>query len=147
MPGENVKEGTYQIRSQQTGSILQVPAGATNGSLAQTARYLIRDNQKWTITPGGGGYYKILGVAGEMALETAGKPRDGAVGGVAELASLTEADNQLWRIDQLSDGSYRIVSKVNQQAITATTKIKPGNGIALQPFSGDDTQRWVLTAP
>jgi hypothetical protein len=56
-------------------------------------------------------------------------------------------DNQLWKIDQLTDGTYRIASKVNKLALTATIKVKPGSGIALQTFTGDDAQRWVVTAP
>jgi hypothetical protein len=55
--------------------------------------------------------------------------------------------DQLWKIDQLTDGSYRIASKVNKLALTATIKVKPGSGIALQTFTGDDAQRWVVTAP
>jgi hypothetical protein len=63
------------------------------------------------------------------------------------IAPFNGAENQLWKIDQLSDGSYRIASKVNKLALTATFKIRPGNGIALQTFTGDDAQRWVIVAP
>ena len=134
MPGDNVRDGTYQVRSQRTGTILQA---ATNA--VETARYLVRDNQSWTITPTGGGCYKILTAAGENGLQ--------AAGGTAAVAPFTGADNQLWKIDQLADGSYRIASQFSKLALTATVKIKPGNGIALQPFTGDDAQRWVITAP
>jgi arabinan endo-1,5-alpha-L-arabinosidase len=147
-PGDNVKDGTYQIRSQQTGTVLQVPADAADGSPAQTARYLIRDNQKWTITPAGGRFYKIVGVTGGKALAAAAAyPEDNAAGAAVEIAPFTGADKQWWKIDQLSDGSYRIASKANRLAITALAKVKPGNGIALQAFTGDDAQRWVLSAP
>jgi hypothetical protein len=63
------------------------------------------------------------------------------------IAPFTGADNQLWKIDQLSDGGYRIVSKVGKLALTATVNIDPGNGVALQPFTGGDAQHWVLVAP
>ena len=59
VPGENVLDGTYQIRSQQTGTVLQAPGGSAHSRLVQTARYLIRDNQKWTVTACGGGLFKI----------------------------------------------------------------------------------------
>jgi arabinan endo-1,5-alpha-L-arabinosidase len=134
MPGENVRDGTYQIRSQRTGTILQ---SSTNG--VETARYLVHDNQKWIITPASGGFYKIISVAGEDGLEATGK--------TADVAPFTGTDNQLWKIDQLNDGSYRIASKASKFALTATIKIKPGNGIALQPFTSDDAQRWVIAAP
>ena len=134
MPGENVRDGTYQIRSQRTGTILQ---SSTN--LVQTARYLVHDNQKWIITPASGGFYKIISVAGEDGLEATGK--------TADVAPFTGTDNQFWKIDQLNDGSYRIASKAGKLALTATVKVKPGSGIALQPFTGDDAQRWVIAAP
>jgi hypothetical protein len=57
------------------------------------------------------------------------------------------ADGQLWKIDQLSDGSYRIASKVTKLVLAATVNMAPGNGTALQPFTGDDAQRWVISVP
>jgi arabinan endo-1,5-alpha-L-arabinosidase len=134
LPGENVRDGTYQIRSQRTGTVLQ---SSTN--LVQTARYLVRDNQKWNVAPAGGGFYKINSVAGENVLA--------AADGTAAVAPFTGAANQLWKIDQLTDGSYRIASKAGKLALAATVKIKPNNGIALQSFTGDDAQRWVIAAP
>jgi len=105
----------------------------------QTARYLVHDNQKWIIAPASDGFYKIISVAGEDGLEATGK--------TADVAPFTGTDNQLWKIDQLNDGSYRIAPKAGKLALTATVKTKPGNGIALQPFTGDDAQRWVIAAP
>ena len=134
VPGENLRDGTYQIRSQRTGTILQA---STNQ--VQTARYLIHDNQKWNVASAGGGFYKITSAAGDNALA--------ATGEVAVIAPFTGANDQLWKLDQLADGSYRIASKVNRLALTATIKIKPGNGIALQSFTGDDSQHWAITAP
>lgn len=134
LPGENVREGTYQIRSQRTGTVLQSSKNA-----AETARYLIHDNQKWHIAPAGGGSYKIISAADGNVLATA----DGTI----KLVPFTGADNQLWKIDQLADGSYRVKSKSNQSALTAMAKIKPGNGIALAPFAGDSAQRWEIAAP
>lgn len=29
----------------------------------------------------------------------------------------------------------------------STVGIAPGNGVALEPFTGDDAQRWVITTP
>jgi arabinan endo-1,5-alpha-L-arabinosidase len=133
-PGINIRDGTYQICSRQTGTVLQA---ATNGVL--TARYLVHDDQKWSIAPAGGGWYKVAGAAGGNGL---------TVGEAAVTAQpFTGADSQLWKLDQLSDGSYRIASKVGKLALTATMNINPGNGVALQAFKGDDCQRWDVTAP
>jgi len=134
LASENVKEGTYQVRSQRTGTILQASTNAV-----KTARYLVHENQKWNITPASGGLYKILSAAGDNALAAG----DGTVG----MAPFTRADNQLWKIDQLDDGSYRIAAKATKLVLTATVKTPPGNGVALQPFVGGDDQRWVIAAP
>ena len=134
LPGENIRDGTYQIRSQWTGTVLQA---TTN--LVETARYLVRDHQKWNIAAAGGGFYKIAGVdGGNVLAET---------NGTVEVAPFTGADEQLWKMDQLGDGSYRIASKTGKLVLTATVNIKPGNGIALQTFTGDDTQCWQITKP
>ncbi len=148
LPGENVKEGTYQIRSQRTGTVLQGRAGATNGPAVQTTRYLIRAPQKWVVSPAGGGCFQIALVESNQALGGASADSEaGRKAGAVEVAPFTGADSQLWRIDQLSDGSYRIATKASKLALTATVRINLGNGIALQSFTGDDTQRWVVTAP
>lgn len=135
--GENIRDGTYQIRSQRTGTILET--STNNPSRVQTARYLVRKNQEWKITPAGGGCYKIINASGDKALAAA----DGTV----DMASFTGLDNQLWKLDQLADGSYRIGPKAGKLALTATFKIRPGNGLALQPFTGDAAQRWMIAVP
>ncbi len=136
LAGENVKDGTYQIRSQRTGTILQT---GTNESPVQTARYLVRGSQNWTVTPAGGGDYKTLNLQSGRALT--------AAGAIVNTSPFAGEDNQLWKIDQLSDGSYRLATKADRLSLTATINLKPGNGVARQPFTGDDAQRWIITAP
>jgi arabinan endo-1,5-alpha-L-arabinosidase len=138
LAGENLRAGTYQIRSQWTGTVLQGPANDAAGDV-QTARYLVHDDQKWSIAPAGGGCYKISVVATGRAL-TAGAE-------TVRLAPETGSDDQLWQLDQLTDGSYRIASKTGKRALTTETKTKPGNGLGLQAFMGEDTQRWVIATP
>ena len=147
--GENLKDGVYQIRSQQTGTIVEIPAGAPKvGGPARLGSYLIRDNQNWTITRAGGGFYKITNLAEGAALQVAaGQPGPATVGGDVDTAAYTGADNQLWIIDELSDGSYRVESKVDLRALTVVMNASPGNRIDLQAWNGADTQRWALAAP
>jgi arabinan endo-1,5-alpha-L-arabinosidase len=139
LPGENLRDGTYQIRSQRTGTILECSTNTATPGRVQTARYLSRDNQKWNITPAGNGFYKIVNTTGDKALATAD--------GTTMVAPFTGADNQLWKLDQLSDGSYRIAAKTGKLALTATFKTRPGTGLALEPFTGDNAQRWIVTTP
>ena len=134
LPGDNIRDGTCQIRSQRTGMVLESFTNAV-----RTARYFIRDYQKWNTTPAGHGFYEISGAATTNALE--------AAEGTLDLSPFAGADNQLWKLDQLADGSYRIASKLDRLALTAPLKSRPGNGVVLQSFTGDDTQRWVITEP
>jgi len=134
LPGENIRDGTYQLRSQRAGTVLQFGTNAV-----ETARYLVRENQQWTITSAGGGCYQLVAALSGNALA--------ATAETVAAVPFTGADQQLWKLDQLADGSYRIAAKASQLALTATVKTKPGNGVALQPFTGDDRQRWVIAAP
>lgn len=142
LPGENLKAGTYQMRSQRTGTVLQGRAGTTNGLAVQTTRYLARAPQQWKLSPAGGGLYHITSLYGELALGGAeGRPE------AVDFAPFTGAGNQLWKIDQLADGSYRVANPRTKRALTATVRVAPGNGVALEPFSSDDAQRWAIVAP
>jgi arabinan endo-1,5-alpha-L-arabinosidase len=144
LPGQNVTNGIYQIRSQQTGTVLESSTNAV-----ETAKYLVQDDQKWSVTPAGGGFYKIVSAAGSDVLEMAELtgPIVATAPPLVNVAPFTGADNQLWKIDQLSDGSYRIASKVNKLVLTAMVKTGPGNVVELLPFTGDDRQRWIFAAP
>jgi arabinan endo-1,5-alpha-L-arabinosidase len=138
--GKNLSGGPYQIRSQRTGNVLQVPATATNGTAAATARYLSRDDQKWTITPASGGFYKIVGVASGLALQP--------TAATVTAAPFSGTEQQLWKVDEIGDGSYRIVAKYGRMALsTSATRPQSGNWVGLMPFTGDADQRWIITEP
>lgn len=134
--GENLRDGTYQIRSQRTGTILQA---GTNDISVQTARYLSRDPQKWLISTVGSGYYSIRNVAATNALT--------ATASSVTLAPFTGADNQLWKTDQLPDGTRRLVAESNHLALEARTGGQHENGVLLHSFTGTPEQRWDIVTP
>jgi hypothetical protein len=68
-------------------------------------------------------------------------------GAAVELAPFTGEENQLWKIDQLTDGSYRIASKGEKLALAATLKTRPGTGISLEAFNGNEAERWQIITP
>ena len=82
---------------------------------------------------------KIASATGENVLMTDGDD--------VKVAPFAGSDSQLWKIDLLADGSYRLASKSNHAALAALVKATPSNGVGLQHFTGDDAQRWVITAP
>lgn len=153
--GENVKDGTYQIRSKPTKSVLQVAKidSAAKPSLLSAAttmpadgtptiigRYLAQDHQKWKFAAAGGGFYTITGVGSGKALEVT------QARGV-DIATLTGADNQRWKVDQLSDGSYRLASKANHFVLTAIPGNESSSPVSLNEFTGNDAQHWIVAAP
>jgi hypothetical protein len=105
----------------------------------ETARYHVRKNQKWIITPASGGFYKIMNAAGGIVLAATDK--------TVIIAPFTGDDSQLWKLDQLADGSYCIASKAGKLALAATVKMKPGGDVTLEKFSGNDSQHWLNAAP
>ncbi len=154
--GDNLTDGTYQIVSRLSENTLesweQPPAGATIGSapapgakggiLPRVARYLTLDNQKWTITPAGGGFYKIVNVGTGNALGTSGITL--AFGMTVDLSPYTGADAQLWHLDQFPDGGWRIR---NKGAGLSLRQAGGGGMVELVPFVRDDQSLWTITTP
>lgn len=65
--------GTYKIIARNSGKALDVDGASTsNGANVIQYTYGGGDNQKWTITPVGGGYYKIIAKHSGKALDVAG---------------------------------------------------------------------------
>ena len=137
LPGDNLAAGSYQIMSLRSGTILQ---STTNGALVQMGRYLIHPDQQWSITPAGGGCYKITNLNTANAL-TAGPEA------TLRLTPFTGAANQLWKIDQLVDGSYRIASPVDKLALAMRLKAPSHSAVVRESFSDDPAQHWVIMSP
>jgi arabinan endo-1,5-alpha-L-arabinosidase len=102
-------------------------------------RYLTLENQKWTISAAGSGFYKIVNVGSGDAIEAAA----GGDKADIDLAAYTGADGQLWRLEQFPDGSYRIVNKATGFTLTATG----ANGVAASEFVQDGLHLWKITSP
>ena len=157
--GDNLTDGTYQIVSRQSentleshvptappppppagtppprGPVQDVPGTPIGPPAPRLSRYLTLDNQKWTISPAGSGFYKIVNLGSGDALGTT----DAAIG----FTAYTGADAQLWRLDQFPDGGYRIRNKANGQCLTAAEK----GGVTASAFAHDDLHLWTITTP
>jgi arabinan endo-1,5-alpha-L-arabinosidase len=164
--GDNVADGTYQVRSQRTGTVLALtpdvtpeppprrgpnappvvaPAQAvvivpppTVASL-QITDYLTHDAQEWAITSAGGGFYKLVALQGNLALTVDADAKLTAI-------AFTDADGQLWKIDQLTDGSYRIRAKTSGNVLTLT-QTDQAQGVELKPYTAENSQSWEIVAP
>ena len=162
--GDNVAEGTYQIVSRLSentleshvptapppppapgtppprGPVLDVPGTPIGPAAPRLWRYLALDNQKWTIAPAGGGFYKIVNAGSGDALG------EGEVKGTGmppvTLAAYTGADKQMWRLDQFPDGGWRIVNKADGLSLNSGS-----GGMMLDKFKRDDMHLWTITTP
>jgi arabinan endo-1,5-alpha-L-arabinosidase len=159
IPGDNLPAGTYQIVSRQSentleshvptapppprpagapapaGPVMDVPGTPTGPATPRLSRYLTLDNQKWTITPTGSGFYKIVNTRSGDALATT----DAGV----VLSPYTAADVQLWRLEQFPDGGYRIRNKATGLCLTQAA----GGGLSITAFVRDDLHLWTITTP
>jgi arabinan endo-1,5-alpha-L-arabinosidase len=146
--GQDLKAGTYQLCSYRKGDVLQVPPDAATGGRVETAPYLSRTHQHWTLTPAGGGRYRIANAAGSNALQEVTPAADTTKPAARVImTAATESAQQLWKIDQLPDGTYRIAASQSHLALATPTGPKTGNGLVLEPFTGSAAQRWVISPP
>jgi hypothetical protein len=127
--------------------VQDVPGTPIGPAALRLSRYLTLDNQKWTIAPVGGGFYKIVNAGAGDAL---GLEVGAGIGGIWEgtgqprvrLSPYTGADGQLWHLDQFPDGGWRIRSKAYAVSLTATA-----GGVAASDFVKDDWHLWTITTP
>jgi len=159
--GDNLTEGTYQIVSRQsentleshvptappaprpagapapTGPVQDVPGVPIGPAAARLSRYLTLDNQKWTIAPAGGGFYKIVNAGSGDAIGTAGA--------AVALAAYTGADGQVWRLDEYPDGGWRIRNKATGLSLAGAGA--GAGGVVASEFVRDDLHLWTITTP
>ncbi len=159
LAGDNLTDGTYQILSRQsentleihtptapppprpagtpapTGPVQDVPGPPIGPPALHLSRYLTLDNQKWTIAPAGGGFYKIVNLGTGDAI--------GIAIGKVQLAPYSATDAQMWSLDQFPDGGYCIRNKM---AAGLTLKAA-GSGIEAGEFARDDLHLWTITTP
>ena len=115
-------------------------AGAKGGTVPRLTRYLTLDNQKWTIAPVGGGFYKIVNVATGNALGNLGIYL--TFGTLVGMSPYTGADTQMWHLDQFPNGGYRIRNKTGLSLGAGS-----GDAVALNAFAQDDWFLWTITTP
>jgi arabinan endo-1,5-alpha-L-arabinosidase len=164
--GDNLTEGTYQIVSRQsentleshvptappppapagspapTGPVRDVPGTPIGPAAPRLSRYLTLDNQKWTIAPAGGGFYKIVNAGtGDALGAELGSPVFIATGPEIKLSPYTGADGQLWQLEQFPDGGWRIRNKASGLYLTAA------GGVGFGAFVRDDLHLWTITTP
>jgi arabinan endo-1,5-alpha-L-arabinosidase len=137
--GDTLAAGSYEILAQSSEDALGLKAPAQAGPMeVRLVRYLAVNIQQWTITPAGGGYWKIVNGGTQLALGTRSNDAD-----AIELSAYGGTDAQMWHLDQWPDGSYRIWNKATGASLTSSNH----GEVAMATFVADDAHRWLIGTP
>ena len=139
-----VENGMYVLHA-GTGSRVADVSGA---SKADGANVIIwapngENNQKFQITHVSGGYYKIVNVNSNKALEAAGE----AAGANVRQAAYKGSANQLWKAEISPNGGVTFVGKASGKALeVAGNANTSGANVRIGTKSGAKGQAWSLEA-
>jgi len=102
---------TANLVARHSGKCLEVAAAAMeDGGYVQQGTCAEKENQEWSLTATGGGYYTLKVTHSGKCLDVAGGSRSiGA--GVQQWTCLVGARNQEWGLSQRSDGYFVLVAR------------------------------------
>ena len=136
-----IANGTHTITSLKSNLLLDDP-GSSHTSGTQITQNTANggNDEKWTFTYNGSGYYTIVNVASGMALTS-----PSSTPGVAlEQTTLSGADNQLWSIEAFGTG-YIIRNKSTGLVIDDTANsTTPGAGMDCYTCNTNSNQLWLI---
>ncbi|MFD7136693.1 RICIN domain-containing protein [Streptomyces sp. NPDC059894] len=109
------------------------------------------DQQRWSTTDAGGGYYAVTNVGnpGLRLTTTSDAYPSGSGNHKIKVSSATGSDDQLWKIEKTADGYYRLIDKARGTALQSTFDVYGGSADARQ-LAGtsasfvNDQQSWAL---
>lgn len=141
----DISNGTYVFQSALDDNKVMDAYGAsavTNGTNIQLYSYKGGENQKYTITHVGNGWYKIICKWGNKSLDVHG----GVVGNEVnvELYDWHGGDNQLWKFIPAGDGYYYIQSKLGYYLDVWNSQKSNETNIQTYQFNGGKNQKWKL---
>ncbi|MEM6822102.1 MAG: RICIN domain-containing protein [Verrucomicrobiota bacterium] len=118
----------------------------SNGGNIAMYDYLGQTNQKWIVTPVGGGYYKIINKFSGKAMDVAGWST--ANGWNIHQWSYVGGNNQKWRFEDSGNGTINIVSKLSGKCADIEDWNYGNNANVQQWTIGDGAnQKWQLSRP
>jgi hypothetical protein len=138
----------YEIRARHTGMCLDVSGGSLE-NITPVIQWPChgRDNQKWTFTHVGGGYYHIHAQHSGKSLDVFGGIISQGDDVMVNQWEYIGADNQLWELRRVGD-FYKIVAKHSGKLLSIRgTRINENGAPArqAQDFSLP-SQQWSLIA-
>ena len=134
---------TYKLVARHSGKIAQVKGQIADEASIEQGTFTGNDNQLWTISSLGEGYYKISTVTGDKVLEVSSGAMDN--GGSVELGTYSNQPYQQWSLDTVSDGYFKLINRNSGKALTVTGG-SAENGALLRQWDYLDVtnQEWLL---
>ena len=116
----------------------------SQGRSCKPGRTKTADNQTWTLSDQGDGYYSLLeNGSSSRALTVSDDPaKPGSKVGVAPFA---KRDTQLWFLQQNDDGTYTILAKSGGKTLAldiGNCSLTDGAGVGLWTSLGNNCQKW-----
>ena len=142
----NISNGTYKIATAlNTNYVLDVNNYATfNGGNVEIYPYHNTNNEKWTITSIGNGYYRIKEVNSGKSLDVNGG--GSASGTNVQIWEQNDTNAQKWRFVNAGNGYYYIVNANGCYLDVQNAQVKDGNNVWVYTGNGTNAQKWKLTS-
>ncbi len=140
-----IANGTYVLKSAlHNNKVLDADGGSSvkNGTNIHLWSYNGGDNQKYTISHVGSGWYKIICKWGNKALDVTGAKKGNEVN--VELWDWNGGDHQLWKFVPAGNGYYYIQSKLGYDLDVWNNGTADGTNVQTYQFNGGDNQKWKL---
>jgi uncharacterized protein (TIGR03437 family) len=134
----------YEIVNKLSGKVLDVYGGSTSdGAPVQQWDYLGGNNQKWYLSPVGGGAFAIVNVQSGKVLDVTDQSLNG--GAHIQQFGYWGGNNQKWTLTPTANGYYSIINVGSGMALD-DTNMSTTNGTIMQQWTyvGGDNQQWAL---
>ena len=143
LPGDST---VYRLVNRASGQVADVLGGGTaNGTDVRQQPWRNRENQRWTFTSTGDGYYTIQGVGSGKVLEVAGLSR--VNGGNVGIWSDDGVPQQHWAVTPTGDGYFYLTNRLSGLALNVDDgSTADGADINQWTYTRAERQQWRIVA-
>ena len=140
----NIPNGMYTISTALKSSMVMDVYGSysANGTNVQLYKSGGQNNQKFNIVQVSSGWYKIINVATDKAIEVAGGVKKS--GANVQLYQYNGKNAQLWRFISAGSGYYYIQNKLGYYLDVYGSNTSNKTNILVYQFHGKNNQKWKL---
>ncbi|MDG9668684.1 RICIN domain-containing protein [Hahella sp. CR1] len=139
-----IPEGVYQIKSKKSGLCLDVWSGSTQQA-ARIVQWQCHDgnNQRWKITPAGGGSYRLLAMHSGLAMDV--ESASTANGAGLQQWPDNGSGAQRFKFEDLGNNEFRIINSGSGKSLDIEeASVEPGVRLQQWDWNSGDHQRFYL---